>query len=153
MKNSLYTFVLATSVLAGILLAACQSPFQKEEATTAELSAPDYTSALADANNPGYQNAVNEEWKAFRTAADAEIRSNEMLLAEVSVQLNKQGTALDTLYAKRIRTLNQQNQAFKTRLEAYDKSRNDWETFKRDMNHDMDELEKALKDMAATTKK
>jgi hypothetical protein len=49
--------------------------------------------------------------------------------------------------------LNQQNQAFKTRLESYDKSRNDWETFKRDMNHDMDEVEKALKDMAATTKK
>jgi uncharacterized protein YeaO (DUF488 family) len=153
MKNSLFTTILAASVLAGTLFAACQSPFQKEEAAAAEMAVPVYTSALADVNVPENQNNENEEWKAFRTAANAEIRSNEMLLAELSVQLNKPGTALDTLYAKRIRTLNQQNQAFKTRLEAYDKNRNDWETFKRDMNHDMDELEKALKDLAATTKK
>lgn len=153
MKNSLFTTILATSVIAGTLFASCQSPFQKEEAATAESSAPEYTSALADANVPEIQNNENEEWKAFRTAADAEIRSNEMLLAELSAQLNKPGTALDTLYLKRIRTLSKQNQVFKTRLEAYDKSRNDWDTFKRDLDRDMAELEKALNDLSVITKK
>jgi outer membrane PBP1 activator LpoA protein len=152
MKNSLIICVLATTVLAGTLFAACQSAFQKEEAEAAELSAPQYTSAMAEAHTQVNQNTENEEWKSFRTEADARIRSNEMLLAELSVQLNKPGTALDTLYAKRIRTLSKQNQAFKPRLEAFEKNRNDWETFKRDFNHDMDELEKALKSLSAINK-
>jgi uncharacterized protein YeaO (DUF488 family) len=107
---------------------------------------------MAEAHTQVNQNTENEEWKSFRTEADARIRSNEMLLAELSVQLNKPGTALDTLYAKRIRTLSKQNQAFKPRLEAFEKKRNDWETFKRDFNHDMDELEKALKSLSAINK-
>jgi hypothetical protein len=152
MKNSLIICVLAATVLAGTFFAACQSAFQKEEAEAAELSAPQYTSAMAEAHTQVNQNTENEEWKSFRTEADARIRSNEMLLAELSVQLNKPGTALDTLYAKRIRTLSKQNQAFKPRLEAFEKKRNDWETFKRDFNHDMDELEKALKSLSAINK-
>ncbi len=152
MKNSLFKYVLVTTVLAGTLLTASQSAFQKEEAEAAELSASQYTSAMADAHTPGNQNKENEEWKSFRSGAVARIRSNEMLLAELSVQPDKPGTALDTLYAKRIRILSKQNQAFKPRLEAFEKSRNDWETFKRDFNYDMDEFEKTLKSLSAINK-
>lgn len=153
MKISHFTLGLAMLMLAAIVFTAWHSPFQTEETATAQMSSPDFSLTLPSANFPVNQNAVNEEWKAFRDAANSKIRSNEMLLAEISVQLSKPGTALDTLCVKRIKTLNQENQAFKTRLDAYAKSRSDWESFKRDFNHDMEEFEKALKDMAAVTKK
>jgi hypothetical protein len=76
-----------------------------------------------------------------------------MLLAELSVQLSEPGTTLDTLFTKRIKDLNKQNQAFINRLNAYEKNRSDWETFKRDYKSDMEELEKVLKELDSINKK
>jgi hypothetical protein len=36
---------------------------------------------------------------------------------------------------------------------AYDKNQTDWEKFKREFNHDMDELGKSLKDLTVNNKK
>jgi DNA-directed RNA polymerase subunit N (RpoN/RPB10) len=35
---------------------------------------------------------------------------------------------------------------------AYEKSQSDWEAFKREFNHDMEELGKALKDLTVDNK-
>jgi len=60
--------------------------------------------------------------------------------------LNKPGKILDPIYKQRIETLEEQNRDLKVRLDVYEKNNSDWETFKREFNHDMDELGKALKD-------
>ena len=155
MKKSISTLVLLLLLVFGTLFTACQSAFQKEEADSAKEMAANQviTSPQQVANSLGSKIPDTDEWETFRTEAEAKIRSNEMLLAELSVQLSKPGTALDTLYTKKIKVLNTQNQAFITRLEAYDKSRTDWETFKRDFKSDMEELEKVLKDLSAMSKK
>lgn len=59
---------------------------------------------------------------------------------------------LDPLYEKRIETLEQQNKDFRKKIEDYEKSQTDWEIFKREFNHDMDELGKALKDLTVDNK-
>ncbi len=155
MKISISSFVLALMLSIGTIFISCQSAFQKEEAATAEMIAADLskTSSPTDIKAMDYKIINADEWEIFRSEADAKIRSNEMLLAELSVQLSKPGTTLDTLFAEKIKTLNSQNQAFIYRLNAYAKNRSDWETFKRDFNSDMEELEKVLKELASINKK
>ena len=45
---------------------------------------------------------------------------------------------------KRIDTLEKQNNDLKTKIETYDQSQSNWESFKREFNHDMDELGKSF---------
>jgi hypothetical protein len=56
------------------------------------------------------------------------------------------GKTLDPLYEKKIEILEQQNKDLKKRIEDYETSQSDWEKFKSEFNHDMEELGKALKD-------
>lgn len=99
------------------------------------------------------QAIISDEWNAFRKESLEKIRSNEMRIAELNVQLNKPGTKLDTLYKKRFQSLEKQNNEMKTRLEVYSKNQSDWENFKRGYNQDMDELLKALKDLSVVNTK
>jgi hypothetical protein len=39
------------------------------------------------------------------------------------------------------------------RLVAYDKSQSNWESFKREFNHDMDEIGKSLEDLTVDNKR
>jgi hypothetical protein len=38
-------------------------------------------------------------------------------------------------------------------MDTYEKKQSDWESFKREFNHDMDELGQALKDLTVDNKK
>ena len=67
--------------------------------------------------------------------------------------MKKPGNTLDALYAKRIETLEQKNRDLRTRMDAYEKSESDWEVFKREFNHYMDELGQALTDFTVDNKK
>jgi hypothetical protein len=41
----------------------------------------------------------------------------------------------------------------KARIDAYDKSQSDWESFKREFTHDMEGLGQALNDLTVNNKK
>ncbi len=96
---------------------------------------------------------TSEEWEAFRNKSETNIRSNEMRIAELTVRLNKPGTTLDSLHVNRVKSLGKQNKDLQTRLASYNKSQSDWDTFRREFNHDMDELAKALKDLTNSINK
>lgn len=66
--------------------------------------------------------------------------------------MKKPGKTLDPLYKSRIDALELKNQELKSRLEAYEKNQSNWETFKREFNHDMDELGVALADFTVDNK-
>jgi len=89
--------------------------------------------------------ATAKEWATFKSDAEITIRNNEIRIGELREKLQKQGTLLDPMYERRIETLEQQNRDLKKRIEDYEKTQSDWETFKREFKHDMDELGKALK--------
>ncbi|MFA5973374.1 MAG: hypothetical protein WC780_13575 [Lentimicrobiaceae bacterium] len=141
MKKTIITIAVASILIAGSVFTSCKSPAQKEDAAQQNL-----TEAQNEANIESQKVATAEEWAAFKNEADAKIKSNEDRIAELNVKLNKPGKILDPIYKKRIETLEEQNRHLKVRLDVYEKNNSDWETFKREFNHDMDELGKALKD-------
>ena len=81
------------------------------------------------------------------------IKENEVRIAELKVKMKKPGKILDPLYEKKIEMLEQKNIDLKAKMEAYEKNQSDWESFKREFNHDMDELGSALKDLTVDNKK
>jgi len=148
MKKTIITLAVSSMLIAGSVFTSCKSPAQKENAAQQDLN-----EAQNEVNAEAQQVATAEEWAAFKIEADAKIQDNEVRIAELKVKLNKPGKILDPIYKKRIETLEEQNRDMKARLDVYEKNNSDWESFKREFNHDMDELGQALKDLTVDNKK
>ena len=108
--------------------------------------------AKQEANAIGQELATAEEWATFKSESEVKIRDNEIRITELTVKMNKPGETFDELYKNKIANLELQNREMRTRLIEYEKSQSNWETFKREFNHDMDELGKALKDLTVDNK-
>jgi len=154
MKKTIITIAVSSMLIAGSVFTSCKSPAQKEDAAQAEVqdAKQDLNEAQNDANAEAMKVATAEEWAAFKSDADLKIESNNVRIAELKVKMNKPGVILDPVYKQRIETLEQQNKDLRDRMDAYDKNHSDWETFKREFNHDMDELGQALKDVTVDNK-
>jgi len=149
-------FILAvTTLMAGTIFTGCKSSTQKQEAARDKVkdAKQDLNEAQKDANAAAQVVATEEEWKIFKSESELKIKDNEIRIAELTVKMNKQGEIFDELYRKNIANLEQQNKDMKARLEAYEKSQTNWESFKREFNHDMDAIGKALKDLTVDNKK
>ena len=155
MKKTLLTLAIATALITGTIFTGCKSPVQKEEAAKDKVqdAKQDLKEVRNDANAEAQKVATAEEWKTFKSESEVKIKNNEIRIAELKVKMKKRGKTLDALYAKRIETLEQKNRDLRTRLDAYEKSESDWEVFKREFNHDMDELGQALTDFTVDNKK
>ena len=103
--------------------------------------------------NPMHEMNNTEEWEVFKSESEAKIKDIETRIAELKVQMDKKGTALDEIYAKRIDTLEQKIKDLKKKMENFDNGQSDWESFKREFNHDMDELGQAFKDLTVNNEK
>lgn len=154
MKNSIFILAVTTMFTAGAIFTSCQSADQKVE--DAKVNVQDAKQELKDAQkdaNTEAQKAANaEEWKTFKSASEVKIKDNEALIAEFKEKMKTSGKKLDAAYAKSIDALEQKNRDMKYRIDAYEKGQSDWESFKREFNHDMDELGKALKDLVVNNK-
>jgi TolA-binding protein len=143
MKKSIFTLAAMSLLMTGAIFTSCNSAAQKEDNTTTESQ-----DAIAEEQVV----ATAEEWQAFKTDAEAKIKNNEIRIEELTVQMNKPGQVFDDLYKNRIEELEKQNRELQYRIDAYDKSHTDWEKFKREFNHDMDELGEALKNITVNNK-
>lgn len=88
--------------------------------------------------------ATTEEWQAFKTDAEQRLANNEQKITDLKQQLKKPGKLFDKMYENRIAKLEEQNRKLRLKLNSYEKEQSDWEMFKREFNHDMDELGKAI---------
>lgn len=155
MKRTIFILSGTIALMAGVFFTSCQSTAQKQDAAQAKVqeARQDLNAAKQDANAIGQELATAEEWAAFKSESEVKIRDNEVRINELTVRMNKPGETFDELYAKKIANLELQNKEMRTRLTAYEKSQTNWESFKREFNHDMDELGKALKDLTVDNKK
>ncbi len=144
MKKSIFTLAAMSLLMTGAIFTSCNSAAQKEDNTT--------TTEQQDVIADEQVVATAEEWQEFKTDAEAKIKRNELRIEELTVQMNKPGQVFDDLYKNRILELEQQNKKLQDRIDAYDKSHTDWEKFKREFNHDMDELGDALKNITVNNK-
>jgi len=141
--------------MAVTIFTSCRSSVQKQEAAQVKVqdAKQELNTAQKDANAAAMVVATAEEWEAFRNESELKIKANEIRITELNVKMKKPGEIFDEIYEKKITNLEQQNREMRARLVAYEKSQSNWESFKREFNHDMDEIGQALKDLTVDNKK
>lgn len=146
-----FTCAVAISMLmAGTLFTSCEPSGQTEAEAQEELQ--EAQEELQKARQEAQKSTEAEEWRVFKNEMELKIVENENRIAEIRVQMNKPGKIFDEVYAKRIDALEEKNKELRERIVAYEKDQSDWEAFKREFKHDMDELGKALNDLVEDNK-
>lgn len=149
MKKIFYIVTLSM----GVFLTGCQSPTQKIDNAQAKVD-------NAKENLKDVQNKVEidslakvEGWRIFKSETVMKIKENDVLIANLKEAMKKSVKKTDGTYVAQIEKLEKKNRELANKIEAYDKSLSDWESTKREFNHDMEELGKALKDLTVNNKK
>ena len=154
MNKTIYTLAI-TSLLTATILTGCQNSTKKEQVAQdkvvdAQADMKDATEELVVAK----KEATAQQWKQFKAETNARIAENESRIAELKVKMNKTGNSIDAMYAKNIEELELKNREIKVKVDTYkNDSNDDWESFKREYNHDMDQLNQSLKDITVDNKK
>ena len=143
-----------TVIIAASMLVSCQSSAEKEKAAQQKLEKDkiELEKTQMEAKAKANREAIAAEWASFKVSTEIKIAENEATIADLKVKMKKSGKTLDKLYEKKIDMLEEQNKNLRSRLNSYENNQSDWETFKREFNHDMDELGKALKDLTVDNK-
>ncbi|HSD06343.1 hypothetical protein [Flavobacterium sp.] len=153
MKKIIFIPVVALFTIATTVTSCKPSP--KEEAAQENLQeakedVKDAREDLAEAK----KQANKEEWESFKNDMNVAIEKNNLKIAELKEEIKKSGKKAGIEYNKKIDTLSARNQVLKEKIANYKNDANaDWESFKREFNHDMDELGHALKDITVDNKK
>lgn len=154
MKNSIMLFIV-TTFLAGTILTGCQTSAEKvDDANTNVAEAKqDLKEVKAEVSAEEKKAAEEAAWKAYKVEAESKIDANDVLIADSKDKMKKSGKTMDKLYKQQVEALEQRNKDLRQRINAYDaNSQSDWESFKREFDHDMDELGAALKDLTVNNK-
>jgi hypothetical protein len=139
MKKMIFFATLTIPLMAGIIFTGYWSSTQKQKAAQTKMvfANMDLIAAQEDANAATQVVATPEEWNTFKSESELKIRDNEIRITELNVKLKNPGEIFDAPYEKKIALLELQNKDMKARLEAYEKIQSNWETFRREFNHDM----------------
>jgi outer membrane murein-binding lipoprotein Lpp len=155
MKQLIYLFSISAMLVTGIQLSGCQSGAQKVEDAQdkVETAKVDLKDAQKDAAAEAVKAANAEEIKAFKNETDLTIKNYEMQIDGFREKMKKSGKKMDKVYEEKIDILDQKIKTLKTRMSTYENTNSDWQSFKREFSHDMDELGNALKDFTVNNKK
>jgi hypothetical protein len=90
----------------------------------------------------------------FRTSSEARIEQNDMRLTEMEKKSENSNAKLKKQYQERVSALKERNAKMREKLKSDNETNKDkWNEFKREFNHDMDELGKALEEFTKDNKK
>jgi hypothetical protein len=155
MKKMIFFATLTIPLMAGIIFTGYWSSTQKQKAaqTKKVFANLDLIAAQEDANAATQVVATPEEWNTFKSESELKIRDNEIRITELNVKLKNPGEIFDAPYEKKIALLELQNKDMKARLEAYEKIQSNWETFRREFNHDMVVIGDELKYLTVDNRK
>ncbi|MBK7957910.1 MAG: peptidase M23 [Bacteroidetes bacterium] len=124
------------------LMTSCTSAEQKVE--TAEEKVEEAHDELVSANED-----YLAEVSGYKTETAKEIAANDLSIVEFNARISKEKKETLEEYKKKIAELNKNNTDMKLRMENYKaEGKDQWETFKTEYNHDMEELGKAFKDLS-----
>lgn len=145
-----------TVVFMTLIFTSCQSSAQKSDAADAKVqdAKQDLQSAEKDAAVAAKKQASAEEWNIFKTDTEMKIKANETVIADLKATMKATGKKLDAQYVASVDALEQKNKDLKNRMDAYGaNTQSDWDSFKREFNHDMEALGQAFKDLTVNNKK
>ncbi|MCC6410821.1 MAG: hypothetical protein IT270_04130 [Saprospiraceae bacterium] len=155
MKNSLKYF-LAVPFLTGLILTGCQTSAEKvqdkrENVTEAK---QELNEEKAEAYAEQQQEANEAAYKSYKIESDARIDANETMISDIKADMRKAGKKMDKEYEQQIDALEKKNKDLRQRLNAYNaRKQNDWDSFKREFDHDMNELGTAMNGITVNNKK
>ncbi|HEX8515487.1 MAG TPA: hypothetical protein VF868_04750 [Bacteroidia bacterium] len=124
--------IAAVAGIAGVLTS-CQTKEQKLENAQEN---------VAEANED-LRNAQRE----FREDSENRLRENDRDFETYRSDIKNEKEDVRVEYERRIDSLEQKNKALRVKLNQDYDNNDKWESFKREFNHDMDELKTSLKDM------
>jgi len=86
------------------------------------------------------------EWQAYKKEQEEKIRINDERIAALRANADTTKT-LAAVDNTRIENLQKRNAELRTKITTYKYNESKWDQFKREFNHDMAELGKAIKDL------
>lgn len=154
MKKTIYTLA-AITVMTATLLLGCNSSTKKQEDAIDDVA--DARENMEDAKEElmmAKKESNAEEWEKIKNETNTRIAENKIRIAQLKVLMIKSGSSIDTLYAKKIEELELKNKNIKIKVDSYkNDTSDDWELFKREYNHDMKEVNRAIKEITHYKKK
>ncbi|MEP7322531.1 MAG: peptidase M23 [Saprospiraceae bacterium] len=136
----MYKFTIVISTLL-VLITSCKSPDQKVEA--AKDNVIEATKDLDVAKEE-----YIKQYNAFLLESNQKITDNDNTIAQLKKDASNVKKDVKAEYNKTIASLEQKNIELKAKARDYkEDTKENWESFKKEFNHDMDELGKALKDL------
>lgn len=154
MKKSIFTLAVLIFV-AGTLMMSCKSSTKEEKDSQEKVQ--DAKANLRDATDSlvvAKKAATDEELNAFKEETDSVINDNKTRIAELKLKIKKTGESIDAKYQKNIDTLEQKNKDLKVKIDTYKNGADsDWQSFKKEFNHDMDGIGQAFKDLTVDNNK
>jgi len=97
--------------------------------------------------------ATEAEWKVFKEDSEAKIAMNKARIVEMKDKMKSSGKTMGKIYAGRIEKIEKKNVELKARLDNFENEQTDWDTFKREFDHDMGEIGKAFKELGTDSSK
>jgi chromosome segregation ATPase len=150
MKTTILKMTFLGAITAAAMTSCNNSPEQKVE--KAEEKVADAKANVVDAKQELNQARLDSsaDYIKFKEYADMKLKENDRSIADLKEQMKKERKETREKYDKKIDELDQKNAALKTRVKEYkkeeDKTR--WESFKDGFNKDMDDLGKAISNIA-----
>lgn len=136
-KSIIISAIFTLAIIAG----ACSSPTEKVE---------DAKTDVVEANKE--LDEANSEYMAdmakYKTETAEKIAANEVIIKDFNARIASQKKDAQVEYKQKVAALEQKNTDMKMKMDDYKlDGKENWEKFKTEFNHDMDELGKAFKDL------
>lgn len=146
MKKSILTLVAGT-IISGTIIVSCTSSAKKVE--KAQENVAEANKDLEKANNDYLAEII-----AYRKETADKIAANNLSAIEFNNRITNEKKEAKADYKKKVSELEQKNSDMKKKMDDYkETTKENWESFKIEFNHDMDELGKAFKDLTVKNTK
>jgi hypothetical protein len=141
MKKSILIIAACAFITTGAIMTSCNTSAEKVEA--AENNVIQANKDLDQANQEYLVDIEN-----YRMETANRIAANEQAIADFNARMEHEKKAVRVEHKKKIAELEQKNRDMKKKLEDYrEDGKENWQIFKAEFSHDMDELGKAFKDL------
>ena len=105
--------------------------------------------SIASIHGVPVTNKQDDDYKKYRTEQEQKIHENEKVIAELKTKKSQVKKEKLTNYENKINELEKKNNELRKKIivNYKDQGVSKWESFKKEFNHDMDELGQSLKNL------
>ena len=140
MKNRFLTFAIT-----GMITMVGLSVMAQENKKAAD-ARKEVASAKKDLKEAKIDSAA--DFQKFKKEAEIRIQENQVKIAELKTKKSSESKEVKEKYDKKVSTLEKKNNELKNKIKNSDDTKTSmWTSFKREFNHDMEELGHAFKDI------